>query len=687
MSVKVASLSGFCFGVDRAVKTVEDLIAKHEDNTTIYTLGALIHNPQMIRHFEESGVITADIGDIDGIFSKTDEKHRSVIVIRAHGIERQTDTRIHDYERRNPYFKVVDCTCPYVKKIHRIVADKCKENDTLVVIGSAEHPEVKSIVSYTDTDKLIFSSSDELFKANLSQNDIVMVAQTTQNISEWKKCQEIIKKLCTNAQIFDTICSVTENRQTEVYSLALESDIMLIIGGKNSSNSNKLYHISKQNCQQTYFIENISDLPDFSLQPGCRVGIAAGASTPMGIIKEVETIMSEKTIMEGENFAELLEQSLKTLHTGETVKGIITAISANEIFVDLGTKTTGVISSDELGEDVSADALAKYKVGDEIEAIVVKVSDLDGVATLSRKKIERLNNWTKIVESYNNGDILEGKIVDVVKGGVIIVAESVRVFIPASQTGLAKNADMNVLRGTTQKVKIIDLDESRNRAIASIRAVLREERKAQEEEFWANVEVGKRYEGTVRSIKSYGAFVDLGAVSGMVHVTELSWTRIKNPSEVVKEGQTISVYVKSFDKETGKISLGYKAEEDDPWLKFTSQYNVDDVVSCKIISLLPFGAFAEILPGADGLIHISQIANKKIAKPADVLNVGDVVDAKITDIDDENRKISLSMRALIEEKEEEESAMPENYVPDDVTEAPIEDAPETVKENEASDAE
>ena len=363
-------------------------------------------------------------------------------------------------------------------------------------------------------------------------------------------------------------------------------------------------------------------------------------------IEEIKTTGAEP---QNENFAELLEQSLKTLHTGEIVKGIITSMSASEVFVDLGTKTTGVISTDEFSDDASYNVEEHFKIGDEIEAIVIKVNDMDGVATLSRKRIERNNNWSIIVDAYHSGEILEGKIVDVVKGGLIIILHSVRVFIPATHSGVPKDGDLNALKGTMQKVKIIDLDESRNRAIASIRVVLREQRKAAEEEFWAGVEVGKRYTGTVKSLKNYGAFIDLGGVSGMVHITELSWTRIKHPSEVLKEGQQVEVYVKSFDREEGKISLGYKADEDDPWLKFMNQYKVNDVVTVKILSLLPFGAFAEIIPGADGLIHISQIADRKIAKPSEVLEIGQLVDAKIIEIDDENRKISLSIRALLED--------------------------------------
>ena len=287
MSVKVASLAGFCFGVDRAVRRLDEVLEKKDEKTTVYTLGPLIHNPQMISHYEKRGVITSSPENIEEIYRKTDENHRTVILLRAHGVKKETEEKLREYEKNNEYFTVADCTCPYVKKIHRIVESKCDKNTPLIVVGSKEHPEVEGILSYANGKKYVFSSSDELSQTKIPEEEAVVVAQTTQNISEWKKCQKIIKKLCTNPQFFDTICSVTENRQSEVDSLSRNSDIMLIIGGKNSSNSNKLYHIAKENCPRTYFIENISELPDFSLQPECRVGIAAGASTPMGIIKEV----------------------------------------------------------------------------------------------------------------------------------------------------------------------------------------------------------------------------------------------------------------------------------------------------------------------------------------------------------------------------------------------------------------
>nr|MBQ4319222.1 S1 RNA-binding domain-containing protein [Clostridia bacterium] len=359
---------------------------------------------------------------------------------------------------------------------------------------------------------------------------------------------------------------------------------------------------------------------------------------------------------------ELLEESsLETIKSGQTVKGIITSISPNEIHVDLGTKVTGIIAFDELTDNPSDKLNELFAVGQEIEARVIKVSDLDGVATLSKKQTDSIANWNKIVEAYNEAAILEGRIVEAVKSGVLISIGGVKVFIPASQSGVPKSGDLNTLIGTTQRVKIIDLNEQRRRAVASIRAVAREEAKAKEADFWANIEKDKKYEGVVKSLTAYGAFVDLGGVDGMVHSTELSWKRIKHPSDVVSIGDTITVYVKDFDPEAKRISLGYKTEETNPWNVFLNTYNVGDTAKVKIVSLMDFGAFAEVVPGTDGLIHISQIADRKIDKPADVLEVGQEVDAKIIDIDTEKRKISLSIRALLEASAEEaEEAAEEN---------------------------
>ena len=356
---------------------------------------------------------------------------------------------------------------------------------------------------------------------------------------------------------------------------------------------------------------------------------------------------------EQENFAEMLEASIKTLNTGDIVEGVITSISQNEIHLDLGAKTTGVITHDKATNDSSAKLEDLFKVGDVVRAKVVKVSDIDGIATLDKTRVDADANWVAVVNAYETGEILEGKIVEAVKGGVIINLNGVRVFIPASQTGVPKDGDLATLVGTTQRVKIIEIKAERKRAYASIRAVLREERKAKEAEFWANIEEGKEYDGEVKSLTSFGAFVDLGGVDGMVHTSELSWRRIHHPSEVVSVGDKLHVYVKSFDPEKGRISLGYKTEEMNPWTQFVNQYREGDVADVRIVSLMPFGAFAEIVPGCDGLIHISQIADHRITKPEECLEVGQVVRAKITGIDMDNRKISLSMSALLNDGDEE----------------------------------
>ena len=372
------------------------------------------------------------------------------------------------------------------------------------------------------------------------------------------------------------------------------------------------------------------------------IGIAAGASTPGYIIEEVQTTMSEQ-----ENFAQLLDESFKTLNTGDTVRGVVTSVSGTEVHVDIGQKVTGIITLENATDDPQAKLEDLFKIGDEVEAVAIRVSDLDGIATLSKKKVDAQNNWEKVVAAKENGEVLEGKVIEAVKGGVIVYALGQKIFIPASQTPVPKDADLSTLVGTKQKFKIIDIKDQRRRAVGSIRVVAREERKAQLEKFWSEIEVGKHYTGKVKSLTSYGAFVDLGGIDGMVHITELSWLRAVSPKDVVSVGDTLEVYVKDFDREKNRISLGYKTEETNPWKLFTEKYEVGDVAPVTIVSMMPFGAFAQILPGVDGLIHISQIADRKLASPSEVLKKGQVVDAMITDIDRDNHKVSLSIRALL----------------------------------------
>ena len=664
MNITIANHAGFCFGVRRATDCAEKALTTGEGK--IYTLGRLIHNDGYTENLRRRGVSEISAEDIDNICARAETGEKITVIIRAHGEIKENVDKLKECEKKHPNLKVLDCTCPYVIKVRRIAEQNSGVGKLFILIGAADHPEVKGIMSCCVGEWKVFSGADELQMwitsaeaPKMEDVTITLAAQTTQKLSEWKKCLEIIKKVYTNALIFDTICNVTEERQTEAARLAAQSDAMIVIGSRGSSNTVKLYEICRSVCKDTFLLEDASTLSEVEI-PRCQnISITAGASTPFSVIQEVKQTMSEK------NFAELLEESMKTLNTGDIVTGVVTSISQNEITLDLGTKTTGVIVHDKLTDDPSAKLDEMFKVGDEVKAKVIRVSDIEGIAMLDKLRVDSEQNWYGIVAKYESGEVCEGKIVEVVKGGLIISIDSVRVFIPASLSGVAKEAGPEALQalvGTTQKVKIIEIKEDRKRAFASIRAVQREERKAKEEAFWSQVEVGQIFEGPVKGLTNYGAFVDLGCVDGMVHTSELSWRRIKHPSEVVKTGDVIKVYVKALDREKGRISLGYKTEDMDPWNIFNSKYSVGDVASVKIVSLMPFGAFAEVVPGADGLIHISQIADHKIATPAEVLKVGDVVDAKVTAIDEENRKISLSIRALIEDAAAAEEAAAEEVL-------------------------
>ncbi len=667
--IKIAKGAGFCFGVKRATDALESAI-KENRGERLYTLGTLIHNNIYNSRLEAQGVRVVDISDIPSLAESADESSPVRVFVRAHGIPREDEAVLLACSRKNPRFNYVDCTCPFVKKIHKIAAENSKEENFFILIGKATHPEVVGIMSYFDYDKVTFENSAELAKAvengffeKFQKKTPIMAAQTTQNLSEWKKSQEILKKLYTNALIFDTICSVTESRQTEAEALAAESDIMIVIGGTDSSNTSKLYGICKKICPASFRIERPEELRElnFIMSAHTKVGIAAGASTPSGVIWEVYKTMSEQL------FEELLESSFKTIKQGDIVTGSVTNVTDTELTLDLGAQVTGYIKAEQITDDTSVKLTDMFKKGDEIEARVTRLSDVDGIAELSKKSVDAAKNWQKIVDACENGDILEGKVVDAVKGGVNVLVGANRVFVPASHTGVPKDGDLASIKGDDVKIKIIEIKG--NRAVGSIRLVLREERRAKEDAFWASMEEGKVFTGVVKSMTAYGAFVDLGGVDGMVHKTELSWSPIASPAAVVSVGQEITVFVKSFDAEKKRISLGYKTDDTNPWYIFTGKYNVGDVASVKIVNMMPFGAFAEIVDGVDGLIHISQIAMQRIAKPADALELGQVVDAKIIAIDEENQKVSLSIRALLEEAAAEAEAMPEDYAEEAAEEA------------------
>ena len=645
MQIILAKTAGFCFGVDRAVEMVNESVRRGNKTAT---LGPIIHNRHVVERFLKQGVRELD--------SPEQAEPGETVIIRAHGVPEQVQQAL--CARGVP---VLDATCPFVKKNHTIVKNETQKGRKIIIFGSPAHPEVEAIASFC-REPLIVQSPEELEnwlrEAPERRNlPISMVSQTTSSQKMWKSCAEIAKKVCTNCEIFDTICRATEMRQEEAAILSQKCDAMVVVGDARSSNTGRLAMICEQYCKKVSLVDQADDL-EMSLFSGANtVGITAGASTPSWIIKEVNNKMSEEmkveTAME-ENFAELLEQSLKTLNNGDKVTGTVMAVGSTEVEVDLGTKHTAYIPLEDFSSDPNVKPEEAVKVGDQIEAIVVHVNDGEGVVRLSKKRLEAGKAWEEIEAAAENKDIVEGVVTEENKGGIVVNVKGIRVFVPASQSGVAKGGDLGELLKKNVQLRITEVNRARRRVVGSIRSVASEQRKAAQEKIWSEIEVGKQYHGTVKSLTSYGAFVDIGGVDGMVHVSELSWNRIKNPAEVVKVGDEIDVYVIALDPEKKKISLGYKTEATNPWTIFNNEYKVGDVVTVKIVKLMTFGAFAEIIPGVDGLIHISQIADRRIGKPEDVLSEGQEVDAKIIDIDQEHKRISLSIRALLAPAGEDE---------------------------------
>ena len=636
MPIKVAKTAGFCFGVKRAVNSVYEAL---NEGKKIATLGDVIHNRQVMDDLASKGVFSYDFVE--------DIPNDCTIVIRAHGVGKDVYEKIGD----RPY---IDLTCPFVSKIHRIVEKYYNDGYQIVIIGDKNHPEVIGINGWCNYEACVIDSELSEICTNFDEKPICVVAQTTIKKEYFVQKVQILKKACKSTIEFDTICSATRNRQEEAAKLAADSDCMIIVGGRQSSNTKKLFEISSKLCSDTYHVETADELPQKQYY---KIGITAGASTPARIIREVVKAMSENLKNE-ESFAELFEQyDQKTLSNGDIIDGQVVEVRKNEVIVDLGGfKYNGQLAVDQITDDPSLEPSDVVKEGDTIRVYVIGVNDAEGKVVLSRKKLVAMESWNKIKAAYEEERIMEGKVIKAVKGGLIALADDAQVFIPARQASEKYVSDLQSLVGTTMKFKLIELDERRKRVVGSARVILEAERKAKEAEFWADAEVGKHYSGTVKSLTSFGAFVDIGGVDGLVHISELSWNKIKHPSEVCAVGDVMDVYIKEINPETKKISLGFKKLEDNPWTIAKSKINVGDVITVKIVRMMPFGAFAEIIPSVDGLIHISQIADKRIGKPEDVLSIGQEVEVKVTDVDWDEKKISLSIRALIEKEEVEEAA-------------------------------
>ena len=636
MRLELARSAGFCYGVRRAVQMAE---MAAEEGRPCVMLGPIIHNRDVIAYLESIGVGLVDTPE--------EVPPGAAVLIRSHGEGRPVHEALARLGR-----PVIDATCPNVSRIHQIVSRAEEGGRQVLIIGTRTHPEVAAIAGWCRR-PVVLEGVAELsnwLETAPERRDIplTMVSQTTSTRFIWDSCVEKAKKECTNLKIFDTICNATCKRQSEAQALAARSDAMVVIGGRESSNTKRLAELCGALCPMVVWIERAAELEPSNLCRKASIGITAGASTPEWIIKEVYDKMSDENIEIEESFAEMLEKSIKTLNTGEKVTGVVTGITPTEIYVDLGTKHAGYIPVSELTDDPTAKVEDLVKIGDEIETYVMRVNDQEGVVTLSKKRLDTVKSWDDIEQAREEHTTVEGVVTEENKGGVVVSIKGVRVFVPASQTGLPRETPMSQLLKQHVRLRITEVNRARRRVVGSIRAVEAEERAAKAAEVWANIEENKRYTGTVKSLTSYGAFVDIGGVDGMVHISELSWSRIKHPSEVVSVGDTVEVYVISFDKEKKKISLGMKDRSQNPWEVFTGKYQPGDVANVRVVKLMTFGAFAEVVPGVDGLIHISQNDDRRIDKPGDTLSEGQMVDVKIIDIDYDNKKVSLSIRALLE---------------------------------------
>lgn len=671
--IRLAKTAGFCFGVNRAVGLVYSML---EEGKTVYTLGPIIHNPQVVSDLEKRGVVIVD--------ELSEIPQGAVLVVRTHGVPAAVIQAV-----RERGINCCDATCPFVSKIHQIVAKRSAQGEIVLIAGDPAHPEVQGIRGHCPGESYVFNGEEQLegllqTHPEFSQNPISAVAQTTFNIKVWENCVKKINLVCTNATVFDTICNATQERQEEAIALSRTCGAMVIIGGRQSSNTAKLRDVCARHCP-TFLIETARELSEIDFTSYSSIGVTAGASTPAGIIKEVLETMSEllnenpelveekaETAAPAEeaaagqpaqeeapaeksfdemSFSEALEASLQSMNTDQKVKGTVVGMSPSEIQVDIGRKHAGYIPLDEFSTDPTVNPLEAVKVGDVLDLIIMKTNDAEGTVMLSKKRFDAIQAWDDVVKASEDESVLEGVVTDVIKGGVLASTNGVRVFIPASLATASRGEPLEGLLHQRVKFRIIEVNKSRHRAVGSIRAVLKEERKAAEDAFWAQAEVGQVYTGTVRTIVSYGAFVDIGGVDGMVHISELSWNRIKNPSEVVSVGDQVEVYIKALDPEKRKISLGYKKVEDNPWEILRRDYPIGSEVTAKVVGMTAFGAFAQIIPGIDGLIHISQIADHRIEKPQDVLSIGEEVRVKITDIDFDKKRVSLSIRALLEDNQ------------------------------------
>ena len=631
MKVKIAKTAGFCFGVKRAVDKVYEEITKGEK---VYTYGPIIHNDEVVKDLESKGVIVVNTTD------ELKNLDKGTIVIRSHGLEEKVYQEIEQYkENGKAKFSIVDATCPYVLKIHKVVREQSEQGRRIVIIGDQAHPEVQGIMGWCKTQPLVVCNTEEVAKINFSlEEKLCIVAQTTFNYKNFQELVEIIEKKGYDILVLNTICNATQERQTEAKELAKISDAMVVIGGKHSSNTRKLYEISKKECANTYYIQKLIDLDLNQLKSFRSVGITAGASTPNNIIKEVHTRMSEMS------FEQLLEESLVTIHNGEVVDGTVIRVKEDEIVLNIGYKADGIITRSEFTNQPNVDLRTLVKEGETLTVKVLKVNDGEGQVLLTYKRLAAEKGSKRLEEAFNNKEVLKAKVASVLDGGLSVIIDEARIFIPASLASDTYEKNLDKFKDQEIEFVISEFNPKRRRIIGDRKQLLVAKKAELSKALFAKINVGDVVEGSVKNVTDFGIFVDLGGADGLLHISEMSWGRIENPKKLFKVGDKVKAFIKDIQGE--KIALSLKFADQNPWANAEEKYAVGNVVTGKVARMTDFGAFVELVPGVDALLHVSQISKEHIEKPADALKIGQEVTAKIVDFNNEDKKISLSIKAL-----------------------------------------
>ena len=640
MQVKTAKSAGFCFGVQRAVDTVYEQAAKGK--THIYTYGPIIHNEVVVRDLEEKGVRVLNGRE------ELEELREGTVIIRSHGVGRE----IYDLISERG-LECVDATCPFVKKIHRIVEKESAAGKQIIIIGNDRHPEVEGIKGWCRTPAAVIENAAQAEEYSAPEGtSVCIVSQTTFNYKKFQDLVEILDKKRYDRLVVNTICNATEERQTEARQIAGEADAMIVIGGSHSSNTQKLFEICKKECADTFYIQTVHDLNLEVLRSTGLVGITAGASTPKKIIEEVQKQVADLS------FEQMLEDSLKTIRTGEIVEGTVIDVKEDEIILNIGYKSDGIVSRNEYTNVPNADLTTMVQVGDTMEVKVLKVNDGEGQVQLSYRRVAAERGSKRLEEAFENKEVLTAKVSQVLDGGLSVVVDETRIFIPASlvsdtyEKNLGKYADQEI------EFVITEFNPKRRRIIGDRRQLLVAKKAEMQRELFARIHEGDVVEGVVKNVTDFGAFIDLGGADGLLHISEMSWGRVEHPRKMFKVGDTVTVLIKEI--KDSKIALSLKFEDSNPWLTAGEKYAVGNVVEGAVARMTDFGAFVELEPGVDALLHVSQISREHVDKPADVLKIGQVITAKVVDFNGEDRKISLSMKAL--ENAAAEPAEEEAYV-------------------------